>query len=116
LGEDLHLVRRIEIEVGTNDIRLSDRVVNHGFYRTPHMLCYHINVGYSLLDEGARHLAPVTDVVWAAHGGVDYRKQGMGYRRMPGPQAAFHEQVWQRTCKAPSPWRWSTTGSGWASR
>lgn len=99
-GEDLHLVRRIEIEVGTNDIALSDRVVNHGFYRTPHMYCYHINVSYPLLDEGARYLAPIEEVVWAAHAGDDYRKQGVGYRTAPGPQRNFHEQVWQHELAA----------------
>ncbi|WP_127144371.1 aldose 1-epimerase family protein [Pelagibacterium montanilacus] len=94
-GEDLHLVRRIEIEMGTNDIRLTDRVVNHGFYRTPHMYCYHINVSYPLLDEGARYLAPIEEVVWAAHAGEDYQRQGVGYRTAPAPQTDFHEQVWQ---------------------
>jgi hypothetical protein len=53
-------------EVGSNEIRLTDRVVNHGFYRTPHMYCYHINIGHPVLDEGARYLAPIEDVVWAA--------------------------------------------------
>jgi hypothetical protein len=94
-GEDLHLIRRIEAEVGTNDIRLSDRVVNHGFYKTPHMLCYHINVGHPVLDAGSRYLAPVKDVVWAAHAGTDYRKQGTGYRTLSAPKLDFHEQVWQ---------------------
>lgn len=99
-GEDLHLIRRIEIEVGSNDIVLSDRVVNHGFYRTPHMYCYHINVSYPLLDESARYLAPIEDVVWAAHAGADYRKQGVGYRTAPPPQLNFHEQVWQHELAA----------------
>jgi hypothetical protein len=94
-GEDLHLIRRIEAEVGCNEIRLSDRVVNHGFYRTPHMYCYHINVGYPVLDEGARFLAPIRDVPWAAHAGASYRKQNVGYRTMAAPQTNFHEQVWQ---------------------
>lgn len=94
-GEDLHLIRRIEAEVGTSEIRLSDRVVNHGFYRTPHMYCYHINVGYPVLDEGSRYLAPIRDVVWAAHAGDKYRHQAVGYRTMPPPQHGFHEQVWQ---------------------
>lgn len=94
-GEDLHLVRRIEIEVGTNAINLHDRVVNHGFYRTPHMYCYHINVGHPVLETGSRYLAPIEDVVWAAHAGQDYRKQNVGYRTMPDPQIDFHEQVWQ---------------------
>ena len=94
-GEDLHLIRRIEIAVGSNEIVLKDRVVNHGFYKTPHMYCYHINVGHPVLDEGARYLAPIQDVVWAAHAGDDYRKQNVGYRTMPAPQMGFHEQVWQ---------------------
>ncbi|MDB5586435.1 MAG: hypothetical protein JWP26_1405 [Devosia sp.] len=94
-GEDLHLIRRIEAEVGTNEIRLTDRVVNHGFYKTPHMLCYHINVGHPVLDAGSRYLAPIKDVVWAAHAGADYRKQDTGYRTLPAPKLGFHEQVWQ---------------------
>ncbi len=99
-GEDLHLIRRVEIEVGTNDIRLSDRVVNHGFYRTPHMFCYHINLSYPVLDEGARYLAPIRDVVWAAHAGEAYTAQGVGYRTMPPPRLDFHEQVWQHELAA----------------
>ena len=94
-GEDLHLIRRIEAEVGTSEIRMSDRVVNHGFYKTPHMLCYHINVGHPVLDAGSRYLAPIRDVVWAAHAGADYEKQQSGYRTLPAPQHGFHEQVWQ---------------------
>lgn len=94
-GEDLHLIRRIEADVGGNQIRISDRVVNHGFYKTPHMLCYHINLSHPVLDAGSRYLAPIRDVVWAAHAGDDYRRQGVGYRTMPAPQLDFHEQVWQ---------------------
>ncbi|MDE1992461.1 MAG: aldose 1-epimerase family protein [Rhizobiaceae bacterium] len=99
-GEHLELVRRIEIKVGTNDIKLTDRVVNRGFYRTPHMYCYHINAGHPVLAEGSRYLAPIKDVVWAAHTGEDYRKQGVGYRSMPAPQMNFHEQVWQHEMAA----------------
>lgn len=94
-GEDLHLARRIEADVGGKEIRISDRVVNHGFYRTPHMYCYHINVGHPVLDEGSRYLAPIRDVVWAAHAGEAYRKQGVGYRTLSAPKLDFHEQVWQ---------------------
>ncbi|MDH7790551.1 aldose 1-epimerase family protein [Ochrobactrum sp. AN78] len=94
-GEHLELTRRIEIKAGTNDIKLTDRVTNRGFYRTPHMYCYHINVGHPVLAEGSRYLAPIKDVVWAAHAGEDYQKQSVGYRSMPAPQMQFHEQVWQ---------------------
>lgn len=99
-GEDLQLIRRIEAVVGTNEIRLHDRVVNRGFYRTPHMLCYHINVGHPVLAQGSRYLAPVSDVLWASHAGDDYRKQGVGYREISEPKMNFHEQVWQHELDA----------------
>lgn len=94
-GEHLELIRRIEIEVGSNEIKLTDRVVNRGFNRTPHMYLYHVNVGHPVLAEGARYLAPISDVVWAGHASADYRRQNTGYQRIPAPQANFHEQVWQ---------------------
>jgi hypothetical protein len=59
------------------------------------MFCYHINIGYPLLAEGSRYFAPVRDVVWAAHEGKNYRRQKVGYQRLPGPMRDFHEQVWQ---------------------
>jgi hypothetical protein len=99
-GEDLHLIRRIEADLGGNEIRLTDRVVNHGFYKTPHMYCYHINVSHPVLDEGSRYLAPIRDVVWAAHAGDAYRMQGVGYRTLPSPRLDFHEQVWQHELAA----------------
>ena len=97
-AEDLHLHRRIETDVGGAEIRIFDRVVNHGFRPTPHMFFYHVNVGYPLLDEGARYLAPIEEVVFAAHAGEAYRRQGVGYRRCPGPSDDFVEQVWQHEC------------------
>ena len=120
-GEDLHLQRRIEADVGGNEIRVRDRVVNHGFPRTPHMFFYHVNVGYPLLDEGSRYLAPIEDVVWAAHAASAIAAQGVGYRTRAGAARRFREQVWQHelaadaageTCRS----RWSTTGSASASR
>lgn len=93
-GEDLHLIRRIEADVGENAIRIADRVVNHGFHRTPHMYFYHFNVGYPLLDEGSRLVAPIKSVVWAAHDGDDYRAQRVGYRTASAPRLKFREQVW----------------------
>lgn len=98
-GENLHLVRRVEADLGGDEIRISDRVVNSGFSRTPHMFFYHINVGHPVLDEGARYLAPINHVVWAAHGET-YEKQGVGYRTVPAPASSFREQVWQHELKA----------------
>ena len=99
-GENLHLIRRIEADVGGSEIRVSDRVVNQGFLSTPHMLFYHINVSYPVLDEGSRYVAPISDVIWASHAGEDYRRQETGYRIATAPQARFREQVWQHELAA----------------
>lgn len=93
-GETLTLLRRIECDLGGQEIRLTDRVVNTGFLAVPHMFFYHVNLGAPLLAEGARYLAPITESLWASHEGR-YRDQGVGYRTMPGPQPRFAEQVWQ---------------------
>ena len=99
-GENLHLHRRIEADVGGNTIRLTDRVVNAGFLPTPHMLLYHVNLGFPLLDAGARYVAPIRDVIWAGHAGPAYRAQGVGYATVPPPIARFSEQVWQHDMTA----------------
>ncbi|MCC7320262.1 MAG: aldose 1-epimerase family protein [Rubellimicrobium sp.] len=92
-GENLHLHRRIEVDLDGSEIRLSDRVVNAGFVCTPHMFFYHVNLGHPVLDEGARYLAPIRDVLWASHADA-YRAQGVGYRSMTAPREGFREQVW----------------------
>ena len=99
-GEDLHLIRRIEAQVGSNEIRIADRVINHGYYATPHMYCYHINVGFPLLDAGARLVAPIADVVFASHAAGGLEAQRAGYRTVVEPQDWFHEQVWQHEMAA----------------
>ena len=98
-GEHLTLFRRIEVDLGSNDIRLTDRVMNTGFQPTPHMFFYHVNIGAPLLEAGARYLAPIVDVVWAAHASR-YLAQNVGYQTVPAPQDGFAEQVWQHEAAA----------------
>ncbi len=103
-GEHLVLVRRIEADLDACEIRLTDRVENRGFQPTPHMFFYHVNLGAPLLADGARYVAPIADVVWAAHE-ARYRDQGVGYADVPAPQDRFAEQVWQHETAA--------DGQGW---
>ena len=98
-GEHLVLTRRVEADLGGHEIRLTDRVENRGFQPTPHMFFYHVNLGAPLLADGARYLAPIADVVWAAHAGR-YRDQKVGYALVPAPQDRFAEQVWQHETAA----------------
>ena len=98
-GENLVLYRRIEADVGGDEIRLSDRVVNGGFLKAPHMMFYHINICHPVLEQGARYLAPIRDVIWAAHE-ARYQAQGVGYKSAPAPSDGFAEQVWQHEMAA----------------
>jgi len=98
-GEALHLHRRIEVDLGGDEIRLTDRVVNAGFQPTPHMFFYHVNIGHPVIDADARYLAPIRDVIWASHADR-YDDQGTGYHTLPAPQLGFAEQVWEHDMAA----------------
>ena len=92
-GENLVLTRRIEAALGGTSISVTDRVENRGFRPTPHMLLYHYNVGWPVLDEGAELLLPSRAVVHAVHG--DLHAQGVGYRVQGPPRADFSEQLYE---------------------
>jgi len=90
-GENLLLRRRIEADLGGDEIRLHDTVTNDGFDRTPHMYLYHINFGWPLLDEGARVVAPIRRTIRYTD---SVNQQRVSYQRMPGPLHPFVEQVY----------------------
>jgi hypothetical protein len=90
-GEHLRLRRRIEADLGSNAIRLTDTVTNHGFDPTPHMFLYHINLGWPLVDDGARLVAPIASTPFATD---SVREQRVSYQRFPAPQPGFIEQVY----------------------
>lgn len=56
-GPSLELKRTISGELGKPVIRIRDEVMNLGNTATPHMILYHCNLGWPLVDEGA-------DIVW----------------------------------------------------
>lgn len=90
-GEHLRLRRRIEADLGSNSIRLTDTVTNNGFDPTPHMLLYHINLGWPLVDEGARLVAPISRTRVSTD---SVQQQRVSYQRFPSPQPGFVEQVY----------------------
>ncbi|MGH3165687.1 MAG: aldose 1-epimerase family protein [Trebonia sp.] len=91
-GEHLVLRRRIEADLGGTEIRLTDTVANAGFDPTPHMFMYHVNVGWPLLEEGARFDAVVADTIWQSD---SVEAQGFPNTVLPGPQPGFVEQVYE---------------------
>ena len=58
VGDFVRLKRRIAARLGEAKIYLSDVVENFGYKSVPHMILYHMNLGYPLLDAGARVVAP----------------------------------------------------------
>ncbi|MDD4646079.1 MAG: aldose 1-epimerase family protein [Bacteroidales bacterium] len=53
-GPHLQLERTISGTLGVSEIRVSDRVTNRGNETSPHMLLYHCNMGWPLIDNGTK--------------------------------------------------------------
>jgi hypothetical protein len=94
LGANLALYRRWWTELASTTLHLEDRVVNEGSLRAPHMILYHCNAGFPLLDSSAR--------VHVSHAAVEPRdaaaRAGMEvWDRGGEPQPDFAEQVFIHT-------------------
>jgi hypothetical protein len=90
-AENLLLRRRISSEVGSSSFTVEDTVTNEGSSASPHMVLYHVNLGWPLLDEGV--------VVDIPHATVEPRDAdaagGLGSRYDIGaPVRGFREQVY----------------------
>jgi hypothetical protein len=95
-AEALELRRRIEVTLGGSALRISDQVVNVGFEQTTHMYLYHVNIGYPVLDQGARLLIP------AQRGALTTGDETPveDYRVMTAPQLHFREQLYEHDVSA----------------
>ena len=93
-GEQLLLRRRIEARVGESRLLIRDEVVNVGHDRTPHMLLYHVNAGWPVVDEGSELLVPATVVEPRGDHAVE------GYDVIEAPQSGFVEQVFEHEVAA----------------
>lgn len=89
-GEHLVLRRQISSAVGSDEIVLEDRVTNEGFAAAPHMVLYHVNLGWPILDQGTTIDIPSSHVRprdTAARVGLSDLLQ------WPAPIGGFAEQV-----------------------
>ena len=84
-GPSLELKRTISGTLGQPTIRISDEVVNRANTPAPHMLLYHFNFGWPLVDEG-------TDLIWrgdwqARPGGINDQifREGRDFKKCPAP-------------------------------
>ena len=58
-GKNLVLKRKIFTAIGGDSVTLEDTLVNEGYKTEEYCLLYHINVGYPMLDDGAKIIADV---------------------------------------------------------
>lgn len=59
-GKHLVMKRKITAAIGGETVTLEDTLVNEGYTDESYCLLYHVNVGYPMLDEGAKVVATVT--------------------------------------------------------
>ena len=58
-GKNLLVKRRIYTEIGSESVTLEDTIVNEGARVENYCVLYHVNVGYPMIDDGARIEADV---------------------------------------------------------
>ncbi len=89
-GENLVLRRRISSRIGSDSIRINDVIVNESYRDQPHMVLYHMNLGWPLLGDNTTIETPATRVTPRdadAELGIDEHSV------YGPPRPAFREQV-----------------------
>ena len=89
-GEDISLRRTVSARLGENRLRIHDVVANEGYEVTPHMILYHINVGFPILGEDSRLILPGREVIPRD---AEAEREKERYDRFGPPVAGFQEQV-----------------------
>lgn len=136
-GENLRLTREIGVRLGESRLMIHDRVENVGHTPTPHMIAYHVNPGFPLLDDGSelifsrRVVTPVNDdsapglpeharfgapdESWRAqvfHHQILPDRDGMAHTAMVNRRLNLGLYVRQRAEELPWMWQWKQTGPG----
>jgi hypothetical protein len=96
-GHDLELKRRITACLDEARLVIEDQVTNTGGVAAPHMILYHINLGFPLLQAGSRLVAPSQEVIprdEVAAPGLDEHTQ------FHAPTPGYAEQVFFHQMRA----------------
>jgi len=94
-GSKLRLTREYSGRLGSNLVVLRDKVDNFGFRPAEHMMLYHFNFGYPLLDERSEIRLPDAESEVRAGG----RASLDGCRSWEAPDAEAEETVFYHTVK-----------------
>ena len=70
-GQNLALTRTVTTAPGSGEVRIEDRVENRAFREEKFCMLYHVNVGYPIVDAGARisgnFVRSMPRTAWAEH-------------------------------------------------
>jgi hypothetical protein len=98
-GEHLLLRRRVEARVGESHFTIHDEVENVGHNVTSHMLLYHCNAGFPIVDEGSKLLVPSLKTT------TDYDvtpELMASYKTLSGPIKDYSEKCFEHELLAES--------------
>lgn len=91
-GADLELTRRYRFSTREPSIVIEDRLRNLGYAPAPILMLYHVNIGYPVVDEGARIVAP-------AHQAEPFNEESVDgvedHLRVSAPEADAVAQVYE---------------------
>jgi hypothetical protein len=133
-GENVQLTRRVWARLGENRLFVDDVVENLAPEPTPHMIAYHVNPGFPILDEGSELLFSKRNVTPVLEG---YAPGLPEHARFPAPTPGWTAEVYhhevagpealtalvnrrlglglyvkQRADELPWMWQWKQTGPG----
>ena len=90
-GPNLCLTRSIFAFAGEERLFVHDEVTNEGHEPAPHMMLYHINFGFPLVDSGSHLVSPSLKVTPRD---AEAERGKESYDIFPAPQAGFKEKVY----------------------
>ena len=90
-GPNMVLTRKIETELGSNRMMVEDTITNEGWSDTPLMILYHFNIGFPVLDDGARLITSSTRYVPRDKDAWDRHEE---FSRFGPPEPSFREKVY----------------------
>ena len=88
--ENLLLSRKIITYGGENRLILNDKIENQGYQETPFMIMYHTNVGFPVISENSRLIAPIISTEARDEDAEPGKEHCQTFE---SPAADFNEQV-----------------------
>ena len=90
-GENIQMTRKVFSRLGENRLWIHDCVTNVGYQSTEHMLLYHINLGFPVVNDGSELISPTAN---AAPRDAEAEKERETFARFHAPRPGYQEKVY----------------------